>query len=238
MTFIQNISSSRRRFLGNGLKLAALSGLLLPLQKVLASGTAAVRIVKKKVNKFISLDKIVLNTKTGVVHLPSGKIFAKYRTIKNQRVIGAKDWEIQVKPPYHFNKDKSGIIIEMLALQTLNEGITNKTLTDAYRILSVAFTPMYKNKKGVLINKYNFRLHHLLLQTITLNSTTPSDQRWTKFQTATARINYNLKDVKSLPKKMDWIKNKTEFDKRATYISQNKTMYITRLKTRAANYKL
>jgi len=238
MAFIQNISSSRRRFLGNGIKLAALSGLLLPFQKVLASGTAAFSIVKNRVDRFLSLDKIVLNTKTGVLHLPSGKIFAKYRTIKSQRVIGINDWEIQVKPPYHFNKDKSGIIIEILALQTLYAGINNKTLTDAFRILSVAFTATYKNKMGVQINKYNFRLHHLLLQTIALNSTIPSDQRWTKFQTATARINYNINDAKPLPKKMDWIKNKTEFDKRAIYILQNKTTYMTRLKTRAANYKL
>ena len=238
MAFIQNISSSRRRFLGSSLKLAALSGLLLPIQKALASGTAAISIVKKRVNKFLSFDKIVLNTKTGVLHLPSGKIFAKYRTIKSQRVIGINDWEMQVKPTYHFNKDKSGIIIEILAFQILNGGINNKTLTDAFRILSVAFTATYKNKKGVLINKYNFRLHHLLLQTIALNSTIPSDQRWTKFQTATARIDYNIKDVKPLPKKMDWIRNKTEFDKRVTYILQNKTTYMTRLKARVANYKL
>ena len=86
MASIQNISSSRRQFLGNGLKLAALTGLLLPLQKVLASGTAAISIVKKRVNKFLSIDKIVLNTKTGVVHLPSGKIFSKYPTIKRQAI--------------------------------------------------------------------------------------------------------------------------------------------------------
>jgi hypothetical protein len=238
MAFIQDISSSRRRFLGNSLKLAALSGLLLPFQKALASGTAAIRIVKKRVNKFLSIDKIVLNKKTGVVHLPSGKIFSKYPIIKRQAIFGNNDWEIQIKPPYHFNKEKSGIILEMLALTRLASGINDKALTDAYRILSIAFSNTYKSKDGTLLNKHKFRLHYLLLQTIALNNTFTAAQKWEKFQSATGRINYNLQDKKPLPRHMNWVRSKTEFDKRALYILQNKQTYISRLAKRADRNKL
>ena len=238
MAFIQNISSSRRRFLGNGFKVAALSGLLLPFQKALASGTAAISIVKKRVNKFLSFDKIVLNTKTGVVHLPSGKIFSKYPIIKRQAIFGNNNWEIQVKPPYRFNKEKSGVILEMLALTRLASGINDRTLTDAFRILSIAFSNTYKNKSGILLNKYKFRLHYLLLQIIALNNTFITTQKWEKFQSATGRINYNLQDKKPLPRHMNWVKSKTEFDKRVRYILQNKQTYISRLAKRADRNKL
>ena len=238
MAFTQNISSSRRRFLGNGLKLAALSGLLLPLQKALASGNAAISIVKKRVNSFLSIDKIVLNTKTGVVHLPSGKIFSKYPTIKRQAIIGNNDWEIKVKPPYRFNKEKSGVILEMLAMTRLAPGINDRSLTDAYRILSIAFSNAYKSKSGILLNKYKFRLHYLLLQTIALNNTFTAAQKWEKFQLAIGRISYNLQNEKPLPKHMNWAITKTEFDKRAVYILQNKQTYISRLTKRADKNKL
>lgn len=234
----QNIHSTRRRFLRNGLKLTGLSAFLIPFQKLWAAKIAVVDASIKKLYKFLPLDRLVLNTKTKVVHLPSGRIFAKYPTIKRQAIIGAANWEIEVKPPYHFHKEKSGIIIEMLTLTRLATGITDRTLTDAYRILSIAFTGTYKNKTGVVFNKYNFRLHHLLLQTIALNNTYPAAQKWEKFQLATARINYNLKDIKPLPRFMEWVKTKTEFDKKASYILQNKQTYLSRLTKRANFYKL
>lgn len=192
----------------------------------------------RKLYKFLPIDRLVLNTKTKVVHLPSGRIFAKYPTIKRQTIIGSSNWEIQVRPPYHFNKEKSGIIIEMLALTRLATGITDRTLTDAYRILSIAFTGTYKSKSGVLFNKYNFRLHHLLLYSIALNNTYPAAQKWDKFQQATGRINYNIKEGKQLPRFMEWLKSKTEFDKKATYILQNKQTYVSRLAKRASEHKL
>jgi len=234
----QNRYGSRRRFLGYGLKLAGLSTILMPFQKIFASKMAVLDTSIRKLYKFLPIDRLVLNTKTKVVHLPSGKIFAKYPTIKRQAIIGSANWEVDVKPPYHFNKEKSGIIIEMLALTRLAAGITDRTLTDAYRILSIAFTGTYKSKNGITVNKYNFRLHHLLLQTIALNNTYPAAQKWEKFQLATARINYNLKDEKPLPKFMEWLKSKTEFDKKASYILQNKQTYISRLAKRASLYKL
>lgn len=234
----QHIHGSRRKFLSNGLKLAGLSAMLIPFQKVLASKIAVLDSSIKKLYKFLPIDRLVLNTKSNVIHLPSGRIFSKYPTIKRQTIIGSATWEIQVRPPYRFNKEKSGVIIEMLALTRLAAGITDRTLTDAYRILSIAFTGAYKSKSGVLFNKYNFRLHHLLLQTIALNSTYPAAQKWDKFQQATGRIDYNVKEGKPLPRFMEWLKSKTEFDKKASYILKNKQTYMSRLAKRASEHKL
>jgi hypothetical protein len=233
-----NISASRRRFLNNGFKLAALSAFILPFQKALSAGTTVITGAKQRLYKFLSLDKLVLNSKTGVVHLPSGKIFAKYPTIKRRTIIGFTNWEAEVKAPYRFNKEKSGIIVEMLALTRLASGINDRTLTDAYRILSLAFSNNYKSKSGVLINKYKFRLHFLLLKTIALNGTFALAQKWEKFQAGTARINYSLQDKKPLPSYMSWIKTKTDFDKKVNYILQNKQTYIARLAKRAEANKL
>lgn len=238
MNFHSKISFSRRRFLNNGFRLAALSAIVLPLQKALAAGTSMMTSAKKKINQFLFTDKLVLNTKTRVVHLPSGKIFSKYPTIKRQLIIGNGTWETEVKPPYHFNKEKSGIILEMLALTRLASGINDRTLTDAYRILSIAFNGTYRDKSGLGFNKYNFRLHHMLLKTIALNSTFPLSQKWVKFQLATANINYSLPDKKPIPKFMSWIKTKAEFDKKVNYILQNKSSYTDRLAERANRYKL
>ena len=237
MTNRNNISFSRRKFLDNGFKIAGLSAFLLPVHKALAAKITALDTSLKKLYRFLPIDKLVLNTKTKVVHLASGRIFAKYPTIKRQAIISSATWETQVRPPYHFNKEKSGIIIEYLALTRLTAGINDKTLTDAYRILSVAFAGTYRSKSQVVFNKYNFRLHHLLLQTIALNNTYPAAQKWEKFQLATARINYNLNDGKRLPRFMEWLKSKTEFDKKASYISANKQTYISRLAKRASFYK-
>ena len=172
------------------------------------------------------------------MHLPSGRIFSKYPIIKRQAIVGYTNWEIDVKPPYRFNKEKSSIILEMLALTRLATGINDKSLTDSYRILSIAFSNAYKSKNGVMLNKYKFRLHYLLLQTIALNNTFITTQKWEKFQLATGRINYNLQDKKPLPGYMNWVKSKTEFDKRVYYILQNKQTYIGRLAKRADKNKL
>ena len=238
MTSQQNISASRRRFLNNGFKLTVLSALLMPFQKVLASGATVLNNSIKKLQKFVPIDKLVLNSKTRVIHLPSGKIFSKYPTIRRQAIIGSATWEVEVKPPYRFNKEKSGIILEVLALTRLAAGINDRALTDAYRILSIAFRDTYKSKTGVLLNQYNFRLHHLLLQTISLNNTYPSTDKWNKFRQATNNINYNLPVKNRLPRFMNWITNKTEFDKKAVYILQNKQAYVSRLAKRASRFKI
>jgi hypothetical protein len=243
MSTNNNISSSRRRFLGNGLKLATLSTLVLPLQKALGNSTALIAKANRSIRKFLLLDKLVLNTKTKVVHLPTEKIFAGYQDIekKNQKILDLKTWETQVKTPIHFNKEKSGIILELLALQKLNAGITDKSLTSAINTLAMAFSLTYKNKKGLHLNKYNFRLHELLGQLIALNNSIPAAQKWTKFQTATGNITYtyDLLSMKShLPPRVKWMLGKNIFDERMAYIIKNKTDYMTRLSKRAAQYKL
>jgi hypothetical protein len=204
----------------------------------LANGATILNRSLNKFNKFLPIDKLVLNTKTKVIHLASGRIFSKYPTIKRRAIIGSATWEAEVKPPYRFNKEKSGIIIEVLALTRLSAGINDRTLTDAYRILSLAFNPTYNSKNGIILNKYNFRLHHLLLQTISLNATYPLAQKWTKFQAATNNINYSTADKRPLPRFMAWLKSKADFDKKANYILQNKQTYISRLSGRASKFKL
>lgn len=238
MTQHQNISASRRKFLNSGFKLTVLSALLIPFQKALAAGPTVINKTLKKLQEFLPIDRLVLNTKTKVIHLPSGKIFSKYPTIRRQAIIGSATWEVEVKPPYRFNKEKSGIILEVLALTRLAAGINDRALTDAYRILSIAFRDTYKSKTGVLLNKFNFRLHHLLLQTISLNNTYPSSDKWNRFRLATNNINYSLPDKNPLPGFMRWITNKAEFDKKAGYILQNKQTYLSRLAKRAGRFKL
>jgi len=238
MTRRQNISISRRSLLKNGLKISAFSILLAPFKNALASGAVAINKSMEKLQKILPIDKLVLNIKTGVVHLPIGKIFSKYPTIKRRTIIGSDTWETQVKPPYHLVKEKSGIILEMLTLTRLAPGINDKSLNDAYRILSVAFSGTYKSKTGVSFNKYNFRLHHLLLQVIALNATFQPALKWDKFQIATGRINYNEQDKRPLPRFMAWVKTKTDFDKKVNYILQNRSTYTDRLVKRANRYKL
>src|ERR1700741_3552694 len=99
-----NTYSSRRKFLGYSLKLTGLSTLLIPLHKALG----ALDVANRKVYKFFALDRLVLNTKSKVVHLPTGKIFSKYPTIKRQSIIIFSIREVTVKAPYHFYKKKSG----------------------------------------------------------------------------------------------------------------------------------
>jgi hypothetical protein len=131
--------------------------------------------------------------------------------------------------------------LEVLVLQKLSAGITDKTLTSAINILARAFSPDYKNKNGLVLNKYNFRLHELLAQLIALNNSIPAAQKWTKFQAATGNTSYTLDQLSlknHLPALVKWMLTKKDFDARMTYILKNKTDYMTRLKKRADEYKL
>jgi len=232
-----NSNASRRHFLRNGIKLAAVSALLLPLQKVLGNSSSFItdharRLGQNIRNNFFA-DKLILNTKTKVVHLPTEKIFTHYQDIavKNQKVIELGSWETQLKTPFHFNKEKSGIILELLALQKLATGINDKNLAATTKTLAMAFTPAYIDN-----NKYNFRVHDFLMQTIALNNGIPVTQKWNEFQLATGRINYSTEF--KLPNRMSWLKTQTEFNNQVNNIIKNKTTYTDRLKQRAVKYKL
>jgi len=244
----KNISSqkksdnSRRRFLGNSLKLAALSTLLLPMQKALGSGSSFIinhsrKLGHKILGSFFS-NNLILNKKTNVVHLPTEKIFTHYPDISasHQKIIDLRSWETQIKTPVHFNKEKSGIILELLALQKLSTGINDRNLAAATNTLAIAFSSVYKNVNGDNPNIYNFRIHDLLLQTIALNNSIPAAQKWAKFQLANRDHNYYTEA--NLPKRMNWMRSKSEFGVQASYIIANKIKYTGRLKKRAADYKL
>ncbi len=238
----ENSTTSRRRFLGNSLKLTALSAFLLPMKKVLGTGSSFLISNTKKPgheipDSFFS-NSLILNKKTNVVHLPTEKIFTHYPDISadNQRIIDLKGWETGIKAPVHFNKEKSGIILELLALQKLSAGINDKSLAAATNTLAIAFSPIYKNVNGDNPNIYNFRVHDLLLQTIALNNSIPAAKKWSKFQSANGDHDYYTES--RIPRRMNWMKSKIEFDAQASYIITNKIKYTDRLKKRAADYKL
>lgn len=239
MSSPDNSALDRRYFIGKSLKLVTLASILLPLQKAFGNGTSLINKVKHGKRKTFFVNKLVLNTKTNTVHLPSNKIFANYDelSVRHQKIIDLATWETIVKSPIHFHKEKSGIILEMLALQKLVPGINDKNLTDAIHTIGIAFTPVYKNAKGVLINKYNFRLHELLATLIGLNNSILSFGKWPMFQNAIGKQDY-FTNEKGFPGYMNWIKTKDDFDKRVIYIAQNRTEYMARLKERVANYKL
>ncbi len=233
-----NTNASRRRFLGTGIKLAALSALLLPLQKALGNSSSFISDhalkLGQSIRKAFFSDKLILNSKTKIVHLPSEKIFTHYQDIalKNQKIIDPETWETEVISPVHFNKEKSGIILEILALQKLViAGISDKSLTAVTNTLAIAFSPMYQ-----MSNTYNFRVHDLLLQSIALNNNIPEEQKWNKFRQASGFINYSAEI--NLPKRMKWMTNQTEFNNQINYIIINKQSYMARLKERAIKYKL
>ena len=231
-----NSNAGRRHFLRNGIKLAALSTLLLPLQKIFANSSSFITDHAQKLGQNIQraffADKLILNTKTKVVHLPTEKIFTHYQDIavKNQKVIDLATWEVELKTS-HFNKEKSGIILELLALQKLAAGMNDKNLAATTKTLAMAFSPAYIDN-----NKYNFRVHDFLIQAIALNNGIPVTQKWNEFLLSTGRINYSTEF--KLPKRMSWLKTQTEFNNQVNYIIQNKTTYLTRLKERAIKYKL
>jgi hypothetical protein len=105
----------------------------------------------------------------------------------------------------------------------------------------LAFSPVYKNKTGIVLNKYNFRLHELAVQLIALNNAIPVAQKWTKFQTTIGNTSYTLDQLplkSRLPGRVKWMLTKNGFDERIAYIIKNKTDYMTRLSKRAAQYKL
>lgn len=229
-------TASRRLFLGIGIKLAGWSALFLPLQKAFGSGSILIsdhaQKLEQRMRKVFFANKLILNTKTKVVHLPTEKIFTHYQDIavKNQKVIELANWEEELKTT-HFNKEKSGIILELLALQKLTTGINDKNLAATTNTLAMVFSPPYMDN-----NIYNFRVHDLLLHTIALNNSISPNLKWNEFRLATAGINYN--SYSGLPQRMKWLKTEIEFNNQVNYIINNRTTYMSRLKERAIKYKL
>jgi hypothetical protein len=177
---------------------------------------------------------LVLNTKTNVVHYPSEKLFTYYNKIANNHVAIIKfgDWKQKVVPPKHFIKSKSGVILEKLALNNLSTPITNGKLQIATETLAIAFSQNYFNKDKYQMNTHNWRLYHLLLQLIALDTTIPLENKWSKFSEIIKNVDFKF--VKIHPKN-NWVKSKTEFDKRIKYIEANSARYIERIQKRVEN---
>ena len=238
----KNNRLNRRRFLSNTIKLAVL-GSLLPAEacnnksksagiKQGGNDTTGKRKTArgpKKIRKKWSHEGLVMNRKTKVIHLPTSKLYVYYDEIKPKHLekISLAAWASQLKEPVRLNKDQSGNILEILALRQLNRGMNDQTLAAATDTLSKAFTPACENKKGVNSNLYNFRLHELMLQLLTLNSSVPD--KWKAF---------NSKVIKpvSLRKRQKWMETRTTFNERVNYIKARQTEYMNRLAERSRKY--
>ncbi len=230
------IPPSRRSFILAAARLAGIGAFLLPLQKAWG------RFPKTSERLTVGYrDQLVLNRDSHVVHLPSSKLFLTVPDIlvRRMQIIPFDKWENIVKAPVHFCKERSGIILERLALRKLLAGgPTNANLAAAAKTVSLAFSPVYKTKTGEFINRYNFRLHDLLAQCIVLNSAIPRAGKWDAFQKATGQF-YLLPPMKNgtvrdIPKRMNWLKKKENFDKQADHILDNKTVLLMRLQKRAS----
>jgi hypothetical protein len=232
----------RRHFLSNTIKLILL-GSLLPLEEACKSKTKSIIVppVTKRKNKAHSPKKnnrrkwnyegLVMNTKTKVLHLPTSRIYTYYDEIKpaHLQAITMAAWSSQLQQPVRFHKEQSGNILEILSLRELANGINEQSLTMAKNVLVKSFDSTNENSKGINPNIFNFRLHELMLQLITLNNSIAADARWSSFLSSTKR-------PPQLRKRQKWMETETAFYQRVNYIQQHQNDYISRLQTRAAKY--
>jgi len=232
--------STRRRFLSKAVMLTAWGGLLSAIgcnnksssppeaKKDTGTGKKSLRSGKRSRQKW-SHEGLVVNNKTNVMHLPSSKVYKYYDEIKPTHLaaIGMRSWASGLREPVHFNKQQSGKIIEILALQPLRNGITDQQLQTATDTLSLAFTKSCDNRKGENMNKKNFRLHELMLQLISLNSSV--ENKWLLFSQKVIKPAF-------LRKRQLWMSSEESFNERVKYITDRKTDYMNRLAERAGKY--
>src|SRR5574338_397064 len=166
-------SLNRRRFISNTVKWAALAGLLAPLEQACNNKPSQQEKIsdnqpnKPKGKKLVDqknshlhrpknnrtkwhYEGLVINQKTGVVHLPTAATYIFYDPIASGHLqkVNMNNWENQVQATIHFNKDKSGNILEALCLQKLRNDVNNDSLSAAATTLSKAFSKDCDNKKG------------------------------------------------------------------------------------------
>ena len=229
----------RRRFISDGVKIALLAGILAPLQQ--ACNTKTKNTSKKKTtNKTNTVSKknkrqkwtaerLVINSKTNVVHLPTASFYVYYDEIKNSKPVNISDWENQLRGQPKFNKNKSGNALEVLSLQKLRHGVSDNILTEAAKMLALAFSDEYKNSKGINVNVTNYRLHELMLQFISLNNSLPN--KWQAF-------NNMVLMPQKIGKRQSWMADENSFNQRVKYIQDRETDYQNRLVKRASKYNL
>ena len=240
---VHNKSSfDRRGFISNTVKLAVLGSILVPLDACndnktskkepdLPGGTNKKLKNKKTSRQKWNYEKLVVNSKTQVMHFPTSKVYAYYDKIlpKHLQEISLATWASQLQEPVRLNKGQSGNILEILAMQHLNKEIDIDSLAAATDTLAKAFTQECDNSNGTNYNTTNFRLHELMLQLIALNSRIPSENKWIAF-------NSKVKKPESLRKRQKWMETETNFNERVKYILDRQNNYMTRLMQRASKY--
>lgn len=231
----------RRRFIGNTIKLAALGSLLAPLQQACndkkSEKTGGVNKEKKPTvkqrgtrNKW-NYEKLVMNSKTKVVHLPTAVIYTFYDEIANGHLqdISLNNWENAVRGEVRLNKDRSGNILEILSLKKLDAGVNDDSLNAAMNTLSFAFAKENDNSKGVNQNITNYRLHELMLQLIVLNNSIPETAKWQVF-------NEKVKKPAKIGRRQQWMAAENNFNERVRYIAARENEYRVRLTNRTKKY--
>lgn len=184
---------------------------------------------KKKIltRKSWSIESLVLNTKTNVIHYPSKKIFTYYDTISRNHIqtIPFDSWQSQIVDKKHFNVAKSGIILEKLALRELNNPISDLKIEKALKILTIAFNKQYHTK-----NVRNWRLYDLMIQLLAVHSAYDYYVVKKKFFSTIKLVDYkNLKG----PKKNSWMRSDAGFKIKIDYIHKRIDEYKSRLEKRA-----
>jgi len=176
---------------------------------------------------------LVMNSKTKVLHFPTRKVYKYYDEIDpaHLRELAAAGWLSQLESGARLNRDQSGNILELLAMQELRSGVNAQSIARATEILSRAFHKSCDTAAGVNANLYNFRLHELMLQLVALNAEVPNEQKWNFFN---ARI---LKPA-TLRKRQQWMENEPGFNSRVQYILDRQPEYIARLEERAQRYSV
>jgi len=235
----------RRHFISNTLKLAV-AGNLLSLElacnskPVKPTATDSVALKNKgnnhhdkssKTRKKWNHEKLILNTKTHVLHLPTAATYVYYDEIKHLQEVSLANWENQLQDGVRLNKEKSGNMLETLALQKLRGGVDDTTLASAIDTLAKAFGPLCSNAKGDNCNTTNYRLHELMLQLLALNSAIPGTAKWLAFNEKTKR-------PAKLGKRQKWMETEAAFNERVAYITAREAEYKTRLSQWASKYSI
>ena len=228
----------RRRFISNGVKLALLTGILSPFEQACNSKSKDSAKKKSKDNsttknnnkrKKWTAEKLVINTKTKVIHLPSAVFYNYYDEIKNTSDVNIANWENRLGGEVRLNKAKSGNILEILALQKLRNGIDDNSLTGAINTLTIAFGKDCENSNGTNNNTTNYRLHELMLQLISLNNLV--SYKWQIF-------NDVVRKPQKIGRRQGWMADENSFNERVKYIRDREGDYKNRLVKRASKYAL
>ena len=228
----------RRRFISNGVKLALLAGILSPLEQACNTNSKDPAKKKSKENsttknntkrKKWNAEKLLINTKTNVVHLPTAAFYNYYDEIKNTRDVTIADWENQLRGEVRLNKAKSGNILEILSLQKLRNGVDDNSLHGAITTLAIAFGKDCENSNGTNNNTTNYRLHELMVQLISLSNLV--SYKWQIF-------NDVVRKPPKLGRRQSWMADENSFNERVKYIRDREADYKNRLIKRASKYAI